>query len=152
MSCTTPFSLIRIGEDIQLTQAKDKNFSYSPCSIQLALSFLANGAKGSTLDELLAFSEAKNLIQLNSIASELVRTLTRSTKGGPKLSFASGVWLDQSLVMKPGFKTVGENVYISKAETVDFQNKVRNELISFFALLSVCMLVDFRHKYLHVSR
>ncbi|KAL5716428.1 hypothetical protein ACHQM5_018118 [Ranunculus cassubicifolius] len=116
---TTPFPLLQISKEHNLTESKDKNFLYSPCSMQLALSMLANGAKGSTLEELLAFLEADTLNQLNSVANEMVQNLTQWAQ----LSFASGVWLDKSLDIKPEFRTACEKIYRSKAESVDFQKK-----------------------------
>ncbi|PIA41369.1 hypothetical protein AQUCO_02200055v1 [Aquilegia coerulea] len=97
-------------------------------SIQLALSLLANGAKGSTLDEFLKFLEVEDRNHLNSVASDFVNKLSgSSTEGGPALSLVSGVWVDNSLPLNPTFVTVAESVYRGKAEVVDFQNKVKAE-------------------------
>ncbi|KAL5721397.1 hypothetical protein ACHQM5_005049 [Ranunculus cassubicifolius] len=121
----TPSSYIRIFEALSLDEAKDQNFVISPCSIHLAMSLLANGSTGSTLKELLEFSEAKTLEDLNSVAKKLVTALAASTKKGPKLSFVSGIWVDQSLLLSPGFKSVAESVYKGKAEAVDFKNNAK---------------------------
>ncbi|CAA3026876.1 serpin-ZX-like [Olea europaea subsp. europaea] len=44
--------------------------------------------------------------------------------GGPRLSFANGVWIDQSLSLKPSFKEIVNNVYKAASNPVDFQTKV----------------------------
>ncbi|KAF9596851.1 hypothetical protein IFM89_013899 [Coptis chinensis] len=118
-----PFACRQIAKDLALGVAKDKNFVFSPCSIQLALSFLTNGSSGSTLKELLTFLEAQNLDDLNSVAWKFIETLTGSTDGGPILSFVGGVWVDQSRTLKPTFITLAERIYKAKAESVDFRNK-----------------------------
>ncbi|KAF9607688.1 hypothetical protein IFM89_038159, partial [Coptis chinensis] len=73
--------------------------------------------------------DAKNLNDLNSIAMKFIETLTGSTDGGPILSFVGGAWVDHSCTLKPTFMTVAEEIYKTKAESVDFQNKSTNGLI-----------------------
>ncbi|KAL5721880.1 hypothetical protein ACHQM5_005466 [Ranunculus cassubicifolius] len=121
----TPSSCIRIFNALSLDNAKEKNFVFSPCSIHLAMSLLANGSSGSTLKEFLDFCEAETLDDLNSVATELVTALMASTKKGPKLSFVSGLWVDQSLSLNPNFETVAESIYKGKAKAVDFKNNAQ---------------------------
>ncbi|KAF9588859.1 hypothetical protein IFM89_016822 [Coptis chinensis] len=102
--------------------------------------------QGSTLKELLTFLEAENLNRLHAVAAEQVDilkpqrpsttapkveteqlpeqvdTVTGSTTGGPILSLAGGVWIDQFLVLHPAFKTSAETIYKAKAESVDYQH------------------------------
>ncbi|KAF9613596.1 hypothetical protein IFM89_009266 [Coptis chinensis] len=118
-----PFACLRMAKDLALGKAKDKNFVFSPCSIQLAMSFLTNGASGSTLKELLTFLEAENLNDLNSAAMKFIETLAGSTRGGPISSFVGGAWVDQSCTLKPTFVTTAKKIYKAKAECVDIQNK-----------------------------
>ncbi|KAF5203568.1 Serpin-z1c [Thalictrum thalictroides] len=130
-STNAPFSCIRIVKDLS-KEAKENNFVYSPCSIQLAMSLVANGSNGSTLSELLTFLEAKDLNHLNSVAEDLVNTLTESSEEGQQiLTFVGGVWIDESLHLNPTFKSIAESIYKGQAEAVDFENKaaeVVNEL------------------------
>lgn len=62
---------------------------------------------------------------LNELASQLVTLVFAdgSASGGPRLSFVNGVWVDQSLGFKDGFKDVVENVYKAVSNHVDFQTK-----------------------------
>ncbi|KAL5705364.1 NADH:ubiquinone reductase (H(+)-translocating) [Ranunculus cassubicifolius] len=128
MSSNMQFTLLGVCKQLQLTKAKDRNFSFSPCSMQLALCLLANGARGSTLSELLALADVKSVNKLKLVASKLVRTLTQSTYGGPEISFVGGVWADKSVSMKPEFKFIAQDVYKMRAKVVDFRYKA-NEVV-----------------------
>ncbi|KAL5717931.1 hypothetical protein ACHQM5_010881 [Ranunculus cassubicifolius] len=112
----TPFPCIQIFRDYALRKAKEENFVFSPCSIQLALSLITNGAASATLEVLLKFLEAENQEQLKSHASKLISALTESFTEGPKLSFVGGVWVDQSKKLTPNFKYDAETIYKAKAE------------------------------------
>lgn len=117
-----PFGLFEMAKDLELGEARDTNFVFSPCSIQLALGLLANGATGSTLKELLMFLEAKDLNHITVVATKLINSLVGST-GGPMISFVGGIWIDQSLTLNPNFKLMAESIYHANAKSVDFLNK-----------------------------
>lgn len=124
MSTSIPFPILRMNKDLELSaNTRDKNFSFSPCSMQLALSLLANGASGTTLKELLTVLEAEDLNQLNSAASQLIHIFSGSRQG-PKLSFAGGLWVDQSFNLKQEFKASACDIYKATAKEMDF-NMVR---------------------------
>ncbi|KAE8659078.1 Serpin-ZX [Hibiscus syriacus] len=107
------------------TEAKVSNLVFSPLSIHVVLSMIAAGSKASTLDQLLSFLKSESSDQLNSFSSELVSVVSHdgSPAGGPRLSFANGVWLDKSLPLRPSFKQVVDHVYKAASNLVDFQNK-----------------------------
>jgi hypothetical protein len=48
----------------------------------------------------------------------------RSTSGGPRLAFASGIWADASTSLSPKFVEAAGNVYGAAAKKADFVNKV----------------------------
>ncbi|XVE94821.1 hypothetical protein REPUB_Repub02eG0042800 [Reevesia pubescens] len=107
------------------TEAKDKNLVFSPLSIHVVLSLIAAGSKGPTLDQLLSFLKSKSNDHLNSFSSELVSVVFAdgSPTGGPRLSFANGVWIDKSLPFKHSFKQLVDTVYKASSNQVDFQTK-----------------------------
>ncbi|KAF9593121.1 hypothetical protein IFM89_020331 [Coptis chinensis] len=72
---------------------------------------------------------SENLNLLNAVAAEQVDTVTGSTTGGSILSFAGGVWIDQSLVLYPAFKTTAETIYKAKAESVDYPTCEFDEMV-----------------------
>ncbi|KAL5718090.1 hypothetical protein ACHQM5_011029 [Ranunculus cassubicifolius] len=127
-STGTPFPCIQILRAFAMGEAKDKNFVYSPCSIQLAISLMTNGAKGSTLQVLLKFLESESQDQLKSHVSKLISALTEFNSEESKLSFVGGVWVDQSMNLVPKFKSDAESIYKAKAEVVDFK-KAAEEII-----------------------
>ncbi|KAH7850692.1 hypothetical protein Vadar_001605 [Vaccinium darrowii] len=62
---------------------------------------------------------AENMGKLEFASSTIGRP-----SGGPRLSFANGVRVDQSLSLKPSFKQVVDTVYKAASSDVDFQTKV----------------------------
>lgn len=120
-----------------MVEAKDKNFVFSPLSIQLALSLLTNGSSGTTKTELLSFLRAESLDDLNSSFVQLLDTLCQTTKGDSVVSVVGGVWIDQSLLLKPSFVANAMKIYKAKIETVDFQNEVSHLPLSSLVLLTM---------------
>lgn len=125
-SLYVPNPCLQVSKDLAFAKAEDNNFIFSPCSFQLALSLLANGSKGSTLQELLTYLRATDLKHLNSGNKGLFESCTQDTEG-PVLSVVGGVWIDQYFTLKSTFRTTVEEFYNGKVETVDFQNQVKAE-------------------------
>ncbi|KAJ4804428.1 serpin [Rhynchospora pubera] len=121
----TNFSL-RLAHHVSSIVARDSNLVFSPLSLHVALSLVAAGAKGATLDQLLSFlgsgPSASDLVKLSSQIVELVLT-DGSGSGGPRLAFANGVWFDQSLTLKEDFKKTVTGAFKAETRSLDFQNK-----------------------------
>ncbi|KAK7410012.1 hypothetical protein VNO78_00474 [Psophocarpus tetragonolobus] len=116
-------------------EAADKNLVFSPLSLHVVLSIIAAGSKGPTLDQLLSFLRSKSTDHLNSFASQLVAVVLSDAApaGGPRLSFADGVWVDQSLSLLPSFTQLVNADYKATLASVDFQTRaveVANEVNS----------------------
>ncbi|KAI4986001.1 hypothetical protein ZWY2020_018631 [Hordeum vulgare] len=95
----------------------ERNFVVSPLSIHAALGMVAAGTRGDTLSELLAFLGSKTIDQLHRAkATELVGRLN----GIAQTFFASGVWVDGRLALKPEFTAAAASRYNATAESVDF--------------------------------
>lgn len=116
---------LQLAQHLVSTEAKDKNLVFSPLSIHVVLGLIASGSKDETLNQLLDFLKSKSSDELNSLSSQLVTLIFAdgSSLGGPRLSFANGVWLDQTLSLKPSFKEIVDNVYKAASNPVDFQTK-----------------------------
>ncbi|KAI3821106.1 hypothetical protein L1987_08663 [Smallanthus sonchifolius] len=101
------------------------NIVFSPLSIHVVLSLVTAGSKGQTLDQLLGFLKAKTTDDLNTLSSQLVSLIFADggPSGGPRLSFANGVWVEKTLSLKPSFKQVVDTVYQAASNQVDFQTK-----------------------------
>jgi serpin B len=124
---------LSLAKHVSLSESKDSNLVFSPLSIHVILGLIAAGSKGQTQTQLLSFLNSKSTDDLNSLSSQLVSLVFADggPSGGPGLSFANGVWVDQSLSLKPSFKQVVDTVYKAASSHVDFQTKaveVTNEV------------------------
>ena len=115
-----------LAHHVAQNEAKGSNLVFSPLSIHVVLSLVAAGSKGPTRDQLLSFLKSKSTDDLNSLSSQLVSLVFADggPAGGPRLSFANGVWVDQSHSLKHSFKQVVDDVYKAALNQVDFQTKV----------------------------
>ncbi|KAL1834838.1 hypothetical protein ACET3Z_004489 [Daucus carota] len=116
---------LTLAKHLLLNYGKDSNLVFSPLSIQVVLSLLAAGSSGETRDQLLSFLKAESVDELNSVYALLVDVVFAdgSSSGGPRVSIANGVWLDESVSFKPSFQQVAETMYKAASHRVDFQNK-----------------------------
>ncbi|GLJ17550.1 hypothetical protein SUGI_0305280 [Cryptomeria japonica] len=119
----TDFSLEFSREALQVSAAK--NSVFSPLSISVALSLGAGGAKGATLDQFCICLKSKDVYQLHELSSHLINVvlLDGSVNKGPVLSFVNGVWVDQSMTLKPNYNDVVKNRYNAEISSLDFINK-----------------------------
>ncbi|KAF6157443.1 hypothetical protein GIB67_004381 [Kingdonia uniflora] len=115
--------IFRIIVDQSCSLSENSNFIFFPLSIQLALSLLATGSTGKTLERMLSFLNADSLEDLNFVSSRLIESLNTKSEGDTSLSCVGGVWIDQSLTIKPSFKEVANTIYHAEAKVVYFQNK-----------------------------
>lgn len=114
-----------LAKHVIATEAKESNLILSPPSINVVLSLIAAGTRGSTLAQLLSFLKSQSTDQLNSFSSDLLSVLFAdgSPSGGPRLAFVNGVWIDESLSFKHSFKQVVDSIYKAASNQVDFQTK-----------------------------
>ncbi|XP_073222918.1 serpin-ZX-like [Cicer arietinum] len=114
-------------------ECKNKNIVFSPLSLQVTLSIVANGTEGPAQHQLLSFLGFKSIERLNSFVSQLIFIVFSSAShvGGPHLSFVNGVWVQESLSLYPSFKEIVTCDYNAALTFVDFLTKsdeVRNEV------------------------
>jgi serpin B len=104
---------LSLSKQILLTESNNSNLVFSPLSIEVLLSLIASGSKGSTLEQLLSFLKSKSSDHLSSFSSQLLAVVLTdgSASGGPRLKFANGVRVDSSLSLKPSFKQVVGSTY-----------------------------------------
>ncbi|KAF8022908.1 hypothetical protein BT93_F0426 [Corymbia citriodora subsp. variegata] len=116
---------LALSKHLLLTRAGDSNLVFSPLSIHVVLGLIAAGSAGPTQDQLLSFLKAKSADHLHTLASQLVAVVLAdgSAGGGPKLSFANGVWIDRSLPLRPSFKQVVDASYKAATNLADFKTK-----------------------------
>ncbi|MED6218258.1 hypothetical protein PIB30_025181 [Stylosanthes scabra] len=115
-----------IANHLLSNHAGGNNLVFSPLSLHVVLTIIAAGSKTPTRDQLLSFLRSNSTDHLNSFASQLVSVVLSDATpaGGPRLSFAAGAWVDQSLSLNPSFKQLVNNDYKAVLASVDFQTKV----------------------------
>nr|XP_017229581.1 PREDICTED: serpin-ZX-like isoform X1 [Daucus carota subsp. sativus] len=136
---------LTLAKHLLLNYGQDSNLVFSPISIQVVLSLLAAGSSGETRDQLLSFLKAESVDELNSVYALLVDVVFAdgSSSGGPRVSVANAVWLDESLSFKPSFQHVAETMYKAASHRVDFQNKAEEvkHLVNSWVEKETCGLI-----------
>ncbi|XP_065868002.1 serpin-ZXA-like [Euphorbia lathyris] len=110
-----------------------QNLVLSPLLLHIALNMLASASTGRTLKQLLQFLESESIADLNAQSSLFAELATSGGGGGPIISLANGIWVNDGFPLKPSFKQLVEDVYKAKSESFDFVNQgeqVRGEINS----------------------
>ena len=76
----------------------DKNYMVSPFSLKMAMSLAANGADGTTKDEILTAFGIDNLDSYNTAAKELIERYESTSS--VKLNVANSIWLNKDVAGK----------------------------------------------------
>nr|CAB3465548.1 unnamed protein product [Digitaria exilis] len=107
--------------------AHNKNLVFSPVSIYTALSLVAGGARGTTLDELLTLLGAASRDELAEFASSVAEGALADRSGSgsdePLVAFACGLWHEKTFALKPAYRTAAVESYKAKTHAIDFQKK-----------------------------
>ena len=112
------FSLNFFDQMVKHTEASS-NIVVSPFYAQAALAMMANGAKGETLDEMLAVLNMKgfSLDEINSYNQTVIKAIADLDNTTYPMS-ANGVWSKQDLL--DGFSGSMQAAYDAKVEKTDF--------------------------------
>lgn len=108
----------------------DKNLAVSPLSLHAALALLGAGARGETLDQIVAFLGPAGGPAHTALASHVALCSLADDsgpgddRGGPKVRFANGVWVDAALRLKAAYARVVADKYRAEARPVSFRDKV----------------------------
>lgn len=110
----------RLFKQVNNAEKEQSNWAISPLSTSLALSILANGAVGNTLEEIknvLGFSSFE-LDEMNRYNQKLVKELL-DLDNTTRLNIANSVWLDYNFPVKETFVDVNQNMYNARVENLD---------------------------------
>ena len=125
----TTFAL-RLAKRLADGGNRNRNLVFSPVSIYTALSLVVAGARGTTLDELLALLGSASRDDLAVFARDVAeRTLadqSGSRGGGPLVAFAFGLWHEKTVALNPAYRAVSVESYKAETCSADFCNKVRS--------------------------
>uniref|UniRef100_A0ACD5WLB7 Uncharacterized protein n=1 Tax=Avena sativa TaxID=4498 RepID=A0ACD5WLB7_AVESA len=122
----TAFAL-RLGK--QLAEG-DGNVAFSPLSVYTTLGLVAAGARGETLDEILAVLGASSP---DDVAG-FVRSLAADPSGsaGPLITYAYGVFHQEDMELTPAYCNTAAESYKAEIRAVDFAKgdpeKIREEI------------------------
>ena len=125
----TAFALRLAKQLAQSGGGQNQNLVFSPVSIHAALSLVAAGARGTTLDELLSLLGAASSDELAVFARGVAeRALAdgSGSRGAPLVAFACGLWREKTVALKPGYRAAAVESYKAETRSADFFKKVRS--------------------------
>jgi serpin B len=116
----------RLAKQFSAANNGDGNLVFSPLSIYSTLSLVAAGAQGKTLRELLDLlgTESRDGLDMNVRAMVKKAIPARPQDGGPRVSYASGLWHDSRRTLKPSYRDVAATSFRPAVRAVDFLTKV----------------------------
>ncbi|KAK3129237.1 hypothetical protein QOZ80_6BG0474310 [Eleusine coracana subsp. coracana] len=122
----TAFTL-RLAKKLSATQDND-NVIFSPLSIYAALALVAAGARGDTLDEILLLLGAASrdeLVEFTRTVADRVLAdgSSSSEEGGLHITFASGVWHDKTVALKPAYRAAAVDSYKAMTCSAEFKEE-----------------------------
>ncbi|CAH9090156.1 unnamed protein product [Cuscuta epithymum] len=103
----------------------DSNLVFSPLSINILLGMAAAGYTGQTRRSLLSFLKSDSTADFDAFAFHILTNILADAShlGGPSLSAANSVWVEQTLSLKPCYKDLLEKSYDGVSQSVDFRFK-----------------------------
>ena len=116
---STAFDMLRYFD----ANSEQANFMVSPLSAQFSLSMLANGAQGTTLDELSKVLGGNSVGELNALNKRLLSELPKADK---KTAFrsANSLWLNNGFNILPAYSRSMADFYRTDVATVDLTTDV----------------------------
>ncbi|KAF3494686.1 hypothetical protein DY000_02055708 [Brassica cretica] len=119
--------MVLLAKHVIATVANGSNFVFSPMSVNLLLCLIAAGSSCVSKQQILTFLMSPSSDHLNAVLAKMVSVVhaNGTERSDLRLSMATGVWIDQSLSVKPSFKEVLENSFKGNCSHVDFFNKFR---------------------------
>ncbi|XP_071694494.1 serpin-ZX-like [Rutidosis leptorrhynchoides] len=100
------------------------NIVFSPLSIDTVLRPVAVGSSGETLKQFLSYLKAQSIDEINFRSLRVSSVLgDGSPFGGPRLSYANGVWVDQTISFHPYFEHAVKILHNATCMQGDFKNK-----------------------------
>ncbi|CAO2178138.1 unnamed protein product [Urochloa humidicola] len=99
------------------------NLAVSPLSLHAALVLLGAGARGATLDQIIAFLGPAGGPAHAALASYVAVHMLSAEGGGPTVRFANGIWVDLALRLKDAYARVAAEHYRAEASPAPFKSR-----------------------------
>jgi len=131
VGCGSPAAITESFTDkIKAQMPKDKNYMFSPLSIQMAFAMAANGASGETQEELLTALDISDLDAYNERAKKLISEYHNA--GVLRLDVANAIWLNKDNADFNFNKSYTDllNEYFEATASVSDNEKIVNEVNS----------------------
>jgi serine protease inhibitor len=112
-------------------EAPDENVIISPVSAGLAVSMLANGADGATLDGILRTLAATDGVEALNRGSAALMDGLRSDD--LEIAVANAVWTGHGFPVLPGFLEAVRGPYVAEVATVDFRDRATVDAMNAWA-------------------
>lgn len=112
------------------TLDRTENIFYSPYGINAALSILANGATGVTLNEILTALDADNVDNLNGAHKNFSERIAKTYSGDNLFAEANLLLIDKKIIgrgIDKNFRRIVTNAYKSDVREADFGGDLDNE-------------------------
>ncbi|XBI32971.1 hypothetical protein VPH35_056349 [Triticum aestivum] len=126
----TAFALRLAKKLAEGDDTRDSNIAFSPLSLYTTLGLVAAGARGKTLDELLALLGAASADEVARFVRGLVADPSGS--GGPLITYAYGLFHQKHLKLTPAYLHSAAESYNAEIRAVDFAEgdteKIRHEI------------------------
>ncbi|PVH37997.1 hypothetical protein PAHAL_5G146800 [Panicum hallii] len=120
------FSL-RVLRGIASGDGSSANLAVSPLSLHAALALLGAGARGATLDQIVAFlgpaGGPAHAALASHVALHMLAADSAGGGGGPAVRFANGVWVDAALRLKDAYARVAAEHYRAEARPAPFKSR-----------------------------
>ncbi|KAM0923832.1 hypothetical protein ACQ4PT_005243 [Festuca glaucescens] len=126
----TAFALRLAKQLAKGDDTRDKNVAFSPLSVYTTLGLVAAGARGKTLDELLALLAASSPDDVAGFVRGLVADSSGSA--GPLVTYAYGVFHQENMELTAAYRDTAAESYKAEIRAVDFakgdREKIREEI------------------------
>ncbi|CAL4954400.1 unnamed protein product [Urochloa decumbens] len=104
------------------------NLAVSPLSLHAALVLLGAGARGATLDQIVAFLGPAGGPAHAALASHVALHMLSADRsdgaaGGPTVRFANGIWVDLALRLNDAYARVASEHYRAEASPAPFKSR-----------------------------
>lgn len=129
VGCGTPAAINPDFVDkINAQMPDDKNYMFSPLSIQMAFMMAANGATGETLDEILKALEISDKNEYNEMAKALISEYRNS--GAVEINIANAIWMNEDNADFVFDKSYTDllNEYFEAEASISDNKKIVNEV------------------------
>ncbi|KAF8663803.1 hypothetical protein HU200_055134 [Digitaria exilis] len=118
---------VRVLRHLASRDGSGANLAVSPLSIHAALVLLGAGARGATLDQIVAFLGPAGGPAHAALASHVALNMLAADSsgggGGPTLRFANGVWVEAALRLKDAYARVAAEHYRAEARPATFKSR-----------------------------